>query len=520
MKPFLFLCTFLCCGLLWGDCEEIVSWAPPQLILPKDHLKTPHVVTNPKGDVIAVWANNAEQRIEVSRFDLQELVWTAPELVFASEHPISSPKIALDAQGNANAIWVDMHDHKIVAARYEAGQTWSQPITLSGIEERIGSPQLIADKLGNMLAVWRRWNGINDSVQTSFYDTVSKQWSQPIDISPIGVSCSSPRMVFDKNNNAIAVWNATQPNWEANQHISVQAARFDGKTRTWSNPYTNSTLWSGFSDMHPKLAVDRYGNAFVIWLNRGNNETVVRVTNYSTENDKWSLPLDLTIKGLYRNCEIASDPFGNIIALWQSLEFPEKWIEYTHYNHDEKKWNYAKNLAAPHDIIHQLGITFDGSGNALAVWETTKKIEVSRYDYLQKRWSSPITAVTLEDQLVDALQLVMDPIGNAMISFENDSLLLYTFGNYLTPPKCLQVQRKKNRFAARTVYYSDLNWTPSASPNVRSYVIRCNGEKIAEIPHPDCGFRHRHIPQAVETYTLTSINAAGVESQPHELMVR
>jgi hypothetical protein len=278
----------------------------------------------------------------------------------------SAPAVALDDAGDAYAVftkgqWPSEH----FQASYRAGADgdWHDAITVSPAEHTTGG-DIAVNAGGDAVAAFTRWPGTGYVVQAAVRPAASGRWQQVVDLSdPNGNSPRGAAVAIDKAGNALALW--VRAGRVAENPVVVSAFRPAGGT--WTTPVELGGPYGDVWDMN--VALDAAGNAVAVW--RG----YVR----SSGGD--------VVFSSYR-------PFGGT-------------------------WTGATSLSPPNQLlIHDLTLTVDGSGNALAVWiEVTPGrqgvVIASSRPAASGKWQ-PSVQLSPSAVFATAAALVSDRSGNAV----------------------------------------------------------------------------------------------------------
>ncbi|MBL4585187.1 MAG: Ig-like domain-containing protein, partial [Pseudomonadales bacterium] len=293
------------------------------------------------------------------------------------------------------------------------------------------SLQSTADASGNVLAVWTQQDGTDNSIWSNRY-TPSGGWGIAELIESNAGYANSPQTAFDASGNAIAVW-----------------AQHDGTDNSiWSNSYTPSGGWgiaeliesdAGHASI-PQIAFDTSGNAMAVWahVDSSGDDKYIRSNRYTTSGG-WGTA-ELIGSSIWRvgHPQIAFDTSGNAIAVWEHSEGTYFNIWSNRYT-PSGGWGTAAKIESSTEYSLNAQITFDASGNALAVWR-----QQGTYDNI---WSNRYTpsggwGITelIESNTGDASipQFAFDASGNALAVWsqrwaEGYALSSYLWSNRYTP---------------------------------------------------------------------------------------
>lgn len=334
---------------------------------------TPHVVTDGRGNWVAVWGTDEDdiaggisfdRDILVSRSTNNGATWTDPvplnNTAESDTGPDDLPHVATDRRGNWIAVWMSSEPDLaggigddsdiLVAHSTDNGATWTDPVPLNHYAVNdIGSdsfPRIATDGSGTWLAVWQSneadvAGGIGNDADIVVSRSVDNGTTWTI-ATPLNANADDdtgsdgfPTIETDGLGNWVAVWESSEPDIEGGigMDLDVLVARSDDAT-TWTPPAPlNSTAGvdSG-NDGDVELATDGRGNWVAVWLsiepNIGGaigNDSDILVARSSDAGATWTDTARLntnadTDSGSDARPSITQDGRGNWIVLWESDE--------------------------------------------------------------------------------------------------------------------------------------------------------------------------------------------------------
>ena len=235
------------------------DWSAPEELSVADESDGffPQVAIDAAGNAIAVW-----QRFDLPQDAVQAAVrpaggdWSAPDTISETGEDARSPRIAMNAAGAAVAAW-SLIGGGIRAATRPAGGDWSavEDVSAAGFES-----ELAIDSSGTAFALWPGPGSSDHSDQVLRIATRSPGggWSAPAELSAEFDGFQS----YDLEASAagiLATWTWDQGTPEKN---GIQAAiRPPGGS--WAAPEEISA--EGENSGLPKLGFDAEGNAIAIW---------------------------------------------------------------------------------------------------------------------------------------------------------------------------------------------------------------------------------------------------------------
>lgn len=148
------------------------------------------------------------------------------------------------------------------------------------------------------------------------------------------------------------------------------------------------------------------------------------------------------------------------------------------------------------------------SSNALAIWIDSGVVKAS---FFSEGDFGPVTTLSTntDDSGKDLAIWVLNPMGEIKtISIEQES-------SPPSPPASIEGKAKNNKSATQIDHVHIIKFKPSTDTSVVFYRLRRNGKIIAEIPKkgPFEYIDHNRC-RKTDVYTLTSVNAVGIESSP------
>jgi hypothetical protein len=281
-------------------------------------------------------------------------------------------------------------DCQTVQPPYDDGKRWgmAEPVE-SGTSNPPGRAEVAMDPAGNAIAVWSysdRTDGIGYDIWANRY-TPGVGWGTEERIGADEENTAlRPQVAMDPNGDAITVWQETE------------GTRFD----IWSNRYTAGVGWGTKERIEtddrgaalvPQLAMDPSGNAVAVWQHFDGTRFNIWANRY-TPDEGWARaePLETDDAGDAVAPQIAVDPTGSAIVVWQQSDGIRDNIWSKRYTPNDG-WGTLQPLET-----NNLGeaeapqIAMDAEGNGVAVWRQSDgerfNISASRYMASDDRWSN------------------------------------------------------------------------------------------------------------------------------------
>jgi hypothetical protein len=263
--------------LLAAPCSFAAKqWSGPETIsAPTEPVDFPQIAMNGRGKAVAVWiqkppaANPDDPRIRMRAarrrlgkgFGAPRTLGPAIETI--GDNPPSLPRVAIDQQGNAVAAWLikdGAGNPRVVAAFQRRGRPWGEPQTISPAGQPAFEPAVAFDKDGDAVAVWDRFDGAVTRVQAAFKPADEPGFRATQTISPPGMPASVPAIGIGDLGDVSAVWLAQDPQppfLHTVQASQAPAGGAFGPTQTISDPDVDAD--------DPRVAVARNGVAIAAW---------------------------------------------------------------------------------------------------------------------------------------------------------------------------------------------------------------------------------------------------------------
>ena len=343
--------------------------------------------------------------------------WGTAELVETDTSRALSPEIGVDDAGNAIAVWKQRNGGKgffsIYGNRYTAGSGWGTAVLLETDDTgAVAAQRLAVDAAGNAIAVWEQQTSTtkNFNIYSNRY-TAGSGWggAEPVGSADSG-NANDPQIATDAAGDAIAVWSES-----------------DGATvNIMSNRYIAGSGWGATAvpidtdpgqAVTPQISVDATGNAIAVWQQRdGANFNIM--SNYYTAGSGWGMTAELieTEDGIARTPQISFDESGNALAIWEQDVGANKNIWSNRYTAGSG-WGTAELIENDNTgDASEPQIAADAAGNATVVWSQSGGARVNIMSNHYTAGSGWGTAELIEnDDTGDAAtpQIAADAAGNA-----------------------------------------------------------------------------------------------------------
>jgi hypothetical protein len=382
--------------------------------VPKLGFFNPAIAVQPNGNAYAVWSDNEEGDIQAARYVAATDSWDAP-ITLAGPGLFTSAEVALDRSGNAFFVLTRYVSGggPVAVIRYAPASGTTTTTTLSSNASSFG--EIVTDAAGNAMVVWGQFPGI----YAARYDSASAVWSSPEKLTGEG---SFPRIAIDGLNDVTVAWVRLHSSLD-----TVQAARFDSSTLTWSpvNDLSEPSVPSENEDQGtwlPVLAADATGNVTVLWARSNGSHTIAQAARFVKATGTWSSVTDLSAPGANAQyTEIATDPTGNVIGLWVRCPGDGPCvIQAARFGASSASWGGALDLPCSSGSPYPLAaFQMDAAGNGIALVPCTRgseddiRLEARRYTATSNQWGAPIE-VSEAGQAAYNPDIGFDAAGNAI----------------------------------------------------------------------------------------------------------
>lgn len=411
------------------------SWGTPQAMTASKYTQgTPVVAFDKSGHGFAVWQQDTDGtglwNLQAASFNLAGRSWSTPVALHAGSGVQVAPAIASDAEGNVIAVWCEGPlggASSLYAARYVAAQASWGPATViqNASGQTVQAPQIVLDAAGNGTVVWQQYKAIGSvGIHAARFDAGSAAWKPAVQLDT-GVNAENPQAALDASGNVIAVWEQVSSGGQR----QIAAARWSQSTAAWGTAQLVQP--SALAGWNPQLAVAANGDGTAVWTQTEANQTLtIQAARFSAATGAWSPPVALSPAtgvsgGSY--AQVQADLGGNVIALWQQYQSPSvysmdaarfdaasgQWGPTTHLDTVTPSFNMSPFAWPPKLVI-------DPAGNATASW--TQQLNAgsgiynefhARFDGNTRTWSAA-SSLAGSASINDEIPLAVDAQGNVL----------------------------------------------------------------------------------------------------------
>lgn len=277
-----------------------------------------------------------------------------------------SPRVGFEGDGNAVALWTlddaSLGTGSVRGSRYAQGAGWEAPAFIEAEAGNVfGSVELAVNPNGEAVAVWLQDDGGQLNVWSNRY-AAGSGWGTAEAIDETSDVVDQPRVAINGNGDVLAAWQVRDP---GNFIWDVAARRYVAGSG-WVAP----EILSGdpFEALSPRVVLDDDGNGLVVWIQGLGLDAAIHASRY-TEAGGWTPPHELSVSGAIDDPELAIDPFGNAIAVWEQRESVNGALELLPY---AARHTASGGWSTPQAIGNRTAfwpkVALDASGHAIAVW--------------------------------------------------------------------------------------------------------------------------------------------------------
>jgi hypothetical protein len=337
----------------------------------------------------------------------------------------SGAQLAADPAGDAVAVWSwrDPSGASVIqaAVRPALSSGYTSVGKLSGADVHATDPQVAVNEVGNAVAVWRDFKQGHADVEAAAVHrdgTIIPQGQ----ISDLGVEAEAASVAVAPHGNvagdAIAVWQQS-----SGGEVSVHAAE-----RTAGATFVSlgqvSTPMTGEDDENPQVAIDRAGDAIIVWQHYDGTNFVIQAAvrpagaaNFTVLDHPVSVPSNQPQQDAF-DPQVAVDPSGDAVAVWTKREesTSDEIVQVARLAHGAASFAAPQTLSAAGQQSETPQVAVDATGDAVAAWErfdTTGTTFVGIAS-LTAGASTPDAADFAAGAVVATPDLASDPAGDAV----------------------------------------------------------------------------------------------------------
>lgn len=347
-------------------------------------LNSPQLAVDAQGTGHIVWyedENNLVSSLKASHYTPATGFSAEERAETDSTGRVSVPRVAVDPAGNVFAIWrYAVPLYSAWANRYSAGSGWGTAREIDVSSSSIVRPDVAVDASGNALALWVERTPAGQQPWSSIY-TPGTDWGTPVRIGPASSAIDTMTFRMNLAGQAVALTSVSDPSEE---HVMAMQATLGG---SWSAPVQIDTDPRAGAMSGQKVAIDAAGNAVAVWIERyvGSPEEIWS-SRYSVASG-WSASERIGVTAQSAaDLDVAVDRAGNALVLWANFSgstVPNRIMANRYIV--GRGWSTAASIDSNNgNQVLNPRLAIDGDGNAVAVWNqfdgTVQDVVASRFE--------------------------------------------------------------------------------------------------------------------------------------------
>jgi hypothetical protein len=332
--------------------------------------------------------------------------------------PVSSPansaddgEAAFSPQGDLTVVFdgSDGANDRTKTVFRAAGGSFGAEQTISAAGEDALESQVAVDQQGNAIAVWQRYDGSFDRVQAAFRPA-GGTFEAPKTLSDPLQSASLPQIAFDSSGNAIAIWTRSDGADGRTQFSFRPAGGSFGSAQTISG--------AGLDANEPQIAFDPAGNALAVWDSFDGGEQRIQAS-LRPAGGSFGTPQPISAAGGdAQEPQPAFDPKGNAIVAWSFNDGAISRAQAA-FRPAGGSFEPAKTISGPSvagQDANNVSVALDLQGNAIVIWDRSDTANSRIETAFRPAGGSFEPAKTISDASKDAFdpQVAFAPSGNAI----------------------------------------------------------------------------------------------------------
>lgn len=278
---------------------------------------------------------------------------------------------------------------------------WRTPVTLD--RGAIGDARIALDGHGRGAALW---------------ESGGRLWTMPIGPHsapaivrlPLGAG-TVPQILLNPEGRGLALW----------QSVVAEERQILGKILGGNEGESHLLFRTEGWIHHLQAAVDRRGNALVVWLLEEGGRSEVMAQSFDTRGQVWEqVPTCLGVPSTSAaEPRLAANHREHAMVLWEAESGGQEGLVASHHWPSDRIWSDRPVPVVAHATRHHQ-VVMDNLGNALALWIHAPRgqrssLEASYYDGQRCEWGAPEVLSTA--QTFTSPRLVMSGDGEALAAW-------------------------------------------------------------------------------------------------------
>jgi hypothetical protein len=312
------------------------------------------------GNAVAAWSAMScagrSSCLRVAVLRARQTSWGPPQLISRAAFG-DRPTVGTDPRGHALVVWAALSETSvwtIVTTRYVGGR-WLRPRVLRRMPEgrQPISSELVSSRSGRAVLAWTNAT-THDGGAPAFVEAALRlrngRWLAPRRLS--ADRGRSPRPAVDRAGNAVVVWTqACAERW------CVQAAWLGANSRIWRR----GVLGVG---RDPSVGVDGRGNFIAAWTSPAGIQVALRRTG----TNRWEPPRTVASAYPLHGPDLAVGRRGSAALVWErDVPGLASSIEATRLSSPTGEWEPPRMLSGTAALSPE--VAADAQGNVFVAWE-------------------------------------------------------------------------------------------------------------------------------------------------------
>jgi hypothetical protein len=214
----------------------------------------------------------------------------------------------------------------------------------------------------------------------------------------------------DRRGNALVVWVH-----ELDGRFEVMAQSFDTRGLAWEGEPTRLGLPS-MESVEPRIAVNHREHAMVVWEVQDSSFEGLVASHYWPSDHIWSDRPVPVVSSATRHHQVVMDDLGNALALWIRAPYGQRsTLEASFYDGHRSEWGQPEILGNAHDFSAPQ-LVMSGAGEALAVWCQGEGHGASRLfakGFVKGTWDATVECLDQGREPVQDFAIALDSEGQA-----------------------------------------------------------------------------------------------------------
>ena len=262
--------TALACWT-WDDIVQAAianssTWSVPVNLSGVDAAQVDCCINN-AGLAIAVWHRFYIDHYQIESATYVDGSWQTFDVISSGSNNAYNPHVAMDGAGNAIVVWFEQEvtgTLRVYSSKKASGSFWQPAERLSDSSANSAKfPQVAMNEKGDAIILWEQYDGTNWHIAGRNGSFFQADFNGEVAISQLGYDAFDPRVVLNVYGSAVATWTF----YNAQTVKQIQVARYDAKSKTWTNTFSQALLSNPKHDSQSaKIAINpESGNLVVAW---------------------------------------------------------------------------------------------------------------------------------------------------------------------------------------------------------------------------------------------------------------